>query len=204
MRSGTVAVAVLWLILVLTVGCAKRFPASGTMPPSAPSPEPPPASKQVDEMSFTITSSAFPDRAPIPKRYTGDGADVSPPLSWGKPPEGTVSLALIYDDPDAPRGTFTHWVLYGLPPTLTSLPEAVPSKETLADLGGAKQGLNDGGKVGYMGPAPPRGPVHHYRFTLYALDTQVKLAARARKAQLEKAMQGHVIGQSQLVGTYGR
>lgn len=198
------AVAVAGMLVAFIAGCSRPSPAPGAGATSAPEAQPTAASKQVAKMSFKITSPAFQDKARIPTRYTGDGADVSPALSWEQPPEGTVSLALICDDPDAPRGTFTHWVLYDLPPTVTGLPETVPNKETLADLGAAKQGLNDGGKVGYMGPAPPRGPVHHYRFRLYALDAPVKLPARARKADLEKAMQGHIIGQAQLVGTYSR
>ena len=198
------AVVVAGTLAAFTAGCAGPSPTPGTGAPTAPQAQPAAASKQVATMSVKITSPAFQDKARIPTRYTGDGADVSPALSWDKPPEGTVSLALICDDPDAPRGTFTHWVLYDLPPTLTGLPEAVPNKETLAGLGGAKQGLNDGGRVGYMGPAPPRGPAHHYRFTLYALHAQVKAPPRARKADLEKAMQGHIMGQAQLVGTYSR
>lgn len=153
--------------------------------------------------SFKLTSPAFQDKARIPTRYTADGADVSPPLSWEAPPS-TVSFALIVDDPDAPRGAFAHWVLYNLPATLTELPEDVPARETLPNLGGARQGVNDFGKIGYGGPAPPRGPAHRYRFALYALDAQLKAPARAGKAEVEKAMQGHLVGQARLTGVYGR
>jgi len=155
-------------------------------------------------MTFKMTSSAFQDNARIPTRYTGDGANVSLPLAWDKPPEGTGSLALIVDDPDAPRGTFTHWVLYGLSAARTDLPEALPTRDTLPEVGGAKQGTNDAGKIGYFGPAPPRGPVHHYHFRLYALDARLNLAARARKADVEKAMQGHIVAEARLIGTYSR
>lgn len=155
-------------------------------------------------MTFKMTSTAFQENARIPARYTADGTDVSPPLSWEKPPEKTASLALIMDDPDAPRGTFTHWVLYDLPPTVMALPQGVPSRKTLPDLSGAKHGENDFGRIGYGGPAPPHGPAHHYGFTLYALDTVLKLPEGARRAQVEKTMQGHVLGRARLVGVYSR
>jgi Raf kinase inhibitor-like YbhB/YbcL family protein len=192
----------------LTSGCSSRKPALGTPTgeQEASAPAAPAASQtgQVTKMTFKITSSAFQDNARIPTRYTGDGANVSPPLAWEKPPEGTASLALIMDDPDAPRGTFTHWVLYGLSAARTDLPEALPPRDTLPEVGGAKQGMNDAGKIGYFGPAPPRGPVHHYHFKLYALDAQLNLPPRARKADLEKAMQGHIKAEARLIGTYSR
>ena len=155
-------------------------------------------------MTFKLTRTAFKDNERIPARYTGDGADVSPPLSWEKPPEKTASLALIVDDPDAPRGTWTHWVIYNLPATLRDLPEGVPADKVLPKLGGARQGPNDSGEIGYGGPAPPRGPVHHYRFNLYALDAALDLPASARKAEAEEAMRGHIVGQARLVGLYSR
>jgi hypothetical protein len=155
-------------------------------------------------MTFKLVSTAFQENARIPTRYTADGADVSPPLSWAKPPEKTASFALIMDDPDAPRGTFTHWVLYDLPPTAMALPEGVPKRKTLPTLGGAKQGENDFGQIGYGGPAPPRGPAHHYIFTLYALDAMLKLPEGARRDRVEKALQRHVLGRARLAGVYGR
>jgi len=155
-------------------------------------------------MALRIASPAFENNARIPAPFTADGANVSPPLSWEKPPEGIVSFALIMDDPDAPRMTFTHWMIYNIAGKLAGLPEGVPAKETLPDLGGAKQGLNDFGKFGYGGPAPPRGPVHHYHFRLYALDANLSLGPRAGKVDLEQAMKGHILGQAELVGLYSR
>jgi Raf kinase inhibitor-like YbhB/YbcL family protein len=153
-------------------------------------------------MSITISSTAFNDNDAIPKQHTGDGANTSPPLRWSDPPEGTQSFALICDDPDAPRGTWVHWVLFNLPLESHELPEGVPTRETLGD--GAKQGKNDFGKIGYGGPAPPKGKPHRYFFKLYALDTKLDLAAGATKAQLLAAMKGHVLAEGQLMGKYQR
>ena len=149
-----------------------------------------------------ITTTAFAEGAMIPQRYTGDGADVSPPLAWSEPPAGVQTFALIADDPDAPRGTWTHWVLWGLPPQTADLAEAVPAVKTLP--GGGHQGTNDFGKIGYGGPAPPRGKPHRYFFKLFALDARLNLAEGATKAQLEAALKGHVLEQAQLMGTYQR
>ncbi len=149
-----------------------------------------------------LTSSAFTEGNPIPKKYTGDGSDASPPLQWSGVPAGTQSLALICDDPDAPRGTWVHWVLFNLSAEGTELKEGVPATPTLA--GGGKQAKNDFGKLGYGGPAPPRGKPHRYFFKLYALDTQVPLKEGAGKKQLEDAMAGHILAQVQLMGIYAR
>lgn len=153
-------------------------------------------------MSVELTSSAFQPSGTVPKQYTGDGADRSPPLHWSAPPAGTASFALICDDPDAPRGTWVHWVLFNLPPQSHELAEGVPTTDTPVD--GAKQGKNDFGKIGYGGPAPPKGKPHRYFFKLYALDTALDLPAGATKAQLEHAMRGHILAEGQLIGTYGR
>lgn len=153
-------------------------------------------------MSIELTSTAFQPGAAIPKPYTGDGADHSPPLRWSEPPAGTRSLALICDDPDAPRGTWVHWVLFNLPPQSGELEEGLPTVDTLAN--GAKQGTNDFGKVGYGGPAPPGGKPHRYFFKLYALDTVLDLPAGATKAELVDAMKGHVLAEGQLMGIYRR
>jgi Raf kinase inhibitor-like YbhB/YbcL family protein len=153
-------------------------------------------------MTIELTSSAFRDSEPIPKTYTGDGRDVSPPLRWSEPPAGTNSFAIIADDPDAPRGTWVHWVLFNLPVETRSLPEAVPPQPTLSN--GAKQGKNDFGKIGYGGPAPPKGKPHRYFFKLYALGCMLDLQPGATREQVGKAMTGHVLGESQLMGTYGR
>jgi Raf kinase inhibitor-like YbhB/YbcL family protein len=153
-------------------------------------------------MKIELTSTAFHDGERIPKAYTGDGKDVSPPLRWSEPPQGTKSFALICDDPDAPRGTWVHWVLFNLPAEQRQLEEATPGVEVLAS--GAKHGKNDFGKIGYGGPAPPPGKPHRYFFKLYALDTVLDLAPGASKSQLVTAMQGHVLAEGQLMGLYGR
>ena len=153
-------------------------------------------------MKIELSSTAFGEGENIPKRYTGDGADVSPPLRWSEPPPGTESFALICDDPDAPRGTWVHWVLFDLPGDRRELGEAVPAEEVLP--GGGKQGKNDFGKVGYGGPAPPRGKPHRYFFKLYALDTTLGLDPGVTKDRLVAAMEGHVLAEGQLMGRYGR
>jgi Raf kinase inhibitor-like YbhB/YbcL family protein len=153
-------------------------------------------------MSLEVTSTAFQNGATIPKPFTGDGADRSPPLAWSEPPAGTQSLALICDDPDAPRGTWVHWVLFNLPGQARALEEGVPTTETLGN--GARQGKNDFGNIGYGGPAPPKGKPHRYFFKLYALDTPLELAPGATKSQLVAAMKSHLLGEGQLQGQYGR
>jgi len=152
-------------------------------------------------MEIKITSSAFEDGGLIPAKYTCDGADVSPPLQWDAVPEGTRSIALICDDPDAPMGTWVHWVLFNLPSDAKELAENIPTEETLPN--GAKQGVNDFGRVGYGGPCPPGG-THRYFFKIYALDTEVGLQAGADKRRLLKTMEGHILGQGQLIGKYKR
>ena len=153
-------------------------------------------------MSLQLTSSAFPNGQPIPAKYTGDGDDHSPPLSWTGQPVGTASFALICDDPDAPRGTWVHWVLFNLPPDCHDLPTHVPTTGTLSN--GAIQGKTDFGSLGYGGPAPPPGKPHRYYFKLYALDAMLKLPVGTTKAQLLVAMQGHILAEAQWMGTYQR
>ncbi len=155
-------------------------------------------------MSIELTSTAFQSGAAIPKLYTGDGKDVSPPLRWTEPPTGTQSLALICDDPDAPndRKMWIHWVLFNLPADCRELTEGVEKKAALASE--AKQGKNDWGEPGYRGPAPPKGKPHRYFFKLYALDVVLDLEPGAAKADLEKAMKGHILAEGQLRGTYQR
>ena len=154
-------------------------------------------------MPFILTTTAFKDGAPIPGRYTCDGVDVSPPLAWSDAPAATHSFALIADDPDAPGGTWVHWVLYNLPAEVSELPENIAKVESL-DLGGARQGRNDFRRPGYGGPCPPPGPAHRYFFKLHALDTRLGLKAGAQKKDVEAAMEGHVLGSAQLMGTYAR
>jgi len=148
-----------------------------------------------------VTSSAFSDGGSIPPKYTCDGKDVSPPLSWSGVPEATKSLALICDDPDAPSGVWVHWVAYDLPPSSAGLPEAVPPREEIP--GGGRQGRNDFRKIGYGGPCPPSG-THRYVFTVSALDRTVDLPAGATKAALLAAMRDHVLAESRLTGKYSR
>jgi Raf kinase inhibitor-like YbhB/YbcL family protein len=153
-------------------------------------------------MSIELTSTAFQPDATIPKQFTGDGADQSPPLQWSGIPPEAKSIALICDDPDAPGGTWVHWVLFDLPPQTRELKEGVPTTATLAN--GAKQGKNDFGNLGYGGPAPPKGKPHRYFFKLYALAVAVDLPSSATKVQLEEAMKGHILADGQLMGSYGR
>ena len=148
-----------------------------------------------------IKSSAFETGGMIPKQYTCDGEDISPPLSWDGVPESTKSLALISDDPDAPMGTWVHWVLYDLPGSTRELQENFPKDKTLSN--GAKQGITDFKKIGYGGPCPPSG-VHRYFFKLYALDTKLNLEPGATKKQLEDAMKTHILAQAELMGKYKR
>ena len=153
-------------------------------------------------MKIDVTSTAFQEGQPIPAQYTADGKDVSPPLRFGGVPAGTRSLALVCEDPDAPRGTWSHWVLFNLPADAGGLPEGVPPEAKLS--GGAAQGTNDFRKVGYGGPSPPPGKPHRYFFKLYALDTPLALPAGTTRQQLQSAVQGHVLAEGQLMGTYGR
>ena len=151
--------------------------------------------------TLTVRSSAFEQEQMIPRRYTADGPDVSPPLEWSDVPPGTASLAVICDDPDAPMGTWVHWVLYNLPADTHSVPEDVPAIETLPN--GAAQGMTDFGRVGYGGPAPPSG-VHRYFFRVYALDIRADLPPGATRHELDQAMRGHILAQGELMGRYSR
>jgi len=153
-------------------------------------------------MPIQLTSSDFAEGRPIPEKYTCDGADISPPLKWTNIPQGAKSLALVCDDPDAPAGTWVHWVLYELPPAVTEMPEGVPTTETI--FNGAKQGVNDFKRIGYGGLCPPRGGPHRYFFKLYALDAELQLKAKATKKDLLRAMEGHILAEGQLMGTYKR
>jgi Raf kinase inhibitor-like YbhB/YbcL family protein len=154
-------------------------------------------------MALTLTSTAFDLGTEIPKRHTCEGADRSPALKWTGAPAGTKSFALIADDPDAPVGTWVHWVVYDLPADTSELPEAVPTTETLSG-GGGRQGTNDFRKTGYGGPCPPPGKPHRYFFKLYALDTLTNLKPRATKGDVLRSIEGHVLAQAELMGTYRR
>ncbi len=152
-------------------------------------------------MPFELTSTAFASGDPIPMKYTCDDQDISPPLQWKDPPEGTRSFALICDDPDAPVGTWVHWVIYNLSGSTLSLPEAVPSDADLPD--GGRHGQNSWGQPSYGGPCPPGG-THRYFFKLYALDAELDLAAGATKEELLPAMEGHILASTETIGTYSR
>jgi len=156
-------------------------------------------------MTLTITSTAFAAGQRIPSKYTGEGADVSPALSWSGVPAGTVELALICDDPDAPAGDWVHWVIYKIPATATGLPEGIKRVEKVGEPTGALQGKNSWGTLGYRGPMPPPGHgTHHYHFKLYALDSALSVPAGLTKEKLLEAMRGHIKAQAELVGTYSR
>jgi Raf kinase inhibitor-like YbhB/YbcL family protein len=158
-------------------------------------------SKQVKIAELKVTSTAFVQNGMIPSKYTCDGADISPPLKWSSGPEGTQSYALISDDPDAPIGTWVHWVIYNIPATSTSLEEDVQKTENLAS--GALQGLSDFKRPGYGGPCPPGG-THRYFFKVYALDTILKAKPGLTEKQLLKAMEGHILAYGELIGKYSR
>ncbi len=148
-----------------------------------------------------LTSPAFDEGGMIPGKYTCDGTDLSPPLKWSAIPEETKSLALICDDPDAPMGTWVHWVYYDIPPSTQGVPENIGADDR-PGIGGV-QGINDFRRIGYGGPCPPGG-THRYFFKLYALDTLLNLPPGATKKQLLKAMENHIVGQVQLMGKYSR
>ena len=187
MRKSSVMVC--FALLLMFPGCANR-------------PQPIPANKlKEDKMEIKLTSAAFKESQTIPRAYTCDGANVSPPLEWSGVPKTAKTIAIICDDPDAPAGTWVHWVLFNLPADKIGLVENTPTTENLS--GGGMQGTNDFKKIGYGGPCPPSG-THRYFFKLYAFDGELPLKAGATKADLLKAMEGHIIGQGQLMGTYSR
>jgi Raf kinase inhibitor-like YbhB/YbcL family protein len=185
-RLVVLSLALLVVVSSSAVACAKE----------APAPE------KEAEMALLISSTAFKEGDRIPVKYTCDGQDISPPLSWGDPPQLTQAFAIIVDDPDAPGGVFTHWVLFNIPATVRQLGEGATSQERLQN--GALQGKNDFGRIGYGGPCPPRGPAHRYRFTLYAMDKPLDLKPSASKKHVLDAIKGHILAQGQLVGTYQR
>ena len=183
------------LLALMLLGCAK---------PQQPAPPPansnqPGETKVASEMK--LTSATFKEGQPIPRPYTCDGMNVSPPLEWTGLPSSAKTLAILCDDPDAPSGNWVHWVLYNLPAANQGLIENVPIAEQLK--GGGLQGTNDFRKIGYGGPCPPSG-THRYFFKLYALDGELPLKAGAAKSELLKAMEGHIVGQTRLMGTYSR
>ena len=149
-----------------------------------------------------VSSAAFQAGQAIPAKYTCDGADLSPPLMWSGAPPNTRSWVLICEDPDAPQGPFTHWLIYGLPASVTELAEGASTSGSVSRS--ARQGLNDFNRVGYGGPCPPQGPAHRYFFKLYALGNVPDLKPGALKKDLERAMKGHILAEAQLMGRYQR
>lgn len=155
-------------------------------------------------MEFKLTSTAFAEGAVIPTRHTCDGADVSPPLVWTGAPAGTTAFTLIVDDPDAPAGTWVHWILCDIPATLNALPENVSRADAPKEISGAVHGENTSRETGYEGPCPPPVGAHRYFFKLYALRSRLGLKVGASKQDVERAMQGNVLGTAQLMGKYAR
>lgn len=181
-----------WLVILLAVAllvaCSQAAEPAAGLAGTAP-------------QTVTLTSTAFAHGDAIPRRHTCDGADLSPELAWSGLPAGTVSLALICEDPDAPDGTWVHWVLYDLPADAADLPEGLSAH---GEPHYGVQGENDFGHLGYGGPCPPPGDAHRYYFRLCALDTQLELAAGASKQEVDAAMQNHILAYGELMGTYRR
>ncbi len=153
-------------------------------------------------MSFNIKSRSFENEGVIPSVFTCDGEDISPDLEWSQPPEGTKSFAIICDDPDAPSKVWVHWVFYNIPSDVRSLPKGVALGEVLKD--GSRQGHTDSNTDGYSGPCPPHGKPHRYFFKIYALDSSLEIEGQVTKDKLLKAMEGHILAESQIMGTYKR
>ena len=179
---------VVWILALLAASIA----CNGEQPPAA--------GQSVG--TLLLESEAFEAGGTIPQRHTCDGDDISPALSWSEPPPGTQSLALIFDDVDAPVRTWIHWVIFNLPADARVLPEGVPADPSVAGLG--MHGANSWKRLGYGGPCPPKGNPHRYTFRLYALDTVLDLDAGASRAELDSAMEGHILAEGRLMGLYGR
>ena len=188
---NTITISVLSLLVFLA--CSSRQQPAAQAPVTTPN--------QEQKMETKLTSTAFKEGEAIPRQYTCDSINISPPLEWTGVPKSAKTIALIADDPDAPSGTFVHWVLYNLPAANIGLVENLPPTEDLK--AGGFQGKNDFGKLGYGGPCPPTG-THRYFFKIYALDAELPLKGGATKAEVENAMQGHIVARGQLMGTYSR
>ncbi len=158
--------------------------------------------EEVTTMALNLQSSAFKNLETIPTKYTCSGDNISPPLSWKNRPEGAKSFALICDDPDAPGQTWVHWVIYNIPAGVTHLPEKIPHTGELDN--GTLQGNNDFGDLGYGGPCPPTGPAHRYFFKLYALDIKLNPGSGASSSDILKAMKGHILDETELIGKFSR
>jgi Raf kinase inhibitor-like YbhB/YbcL family protein len=158
--------------------------------------------QQPSPSKIELKTSSFTPGGFIPKRFTCEAADISPALSWTDPPAGTQSFAIIEDDPDAPSGTFVHWLVYDLPAAYRRLPEGLSGDDQMA--GGGRQGTNDFSRTGYNGPCPPRGQAHRYFIRFYALDVKINLRPAATRSELDAAMQGHILAQAELMGRFKR
>jgi Raf kinase inhibitor-like YbhB/YbcL family protein len=191
----TLPVAAIVATFVLSIGCQNGSSASAG------------SSTGASATKISVTSSAFQASSAIPKQYTGDGADRSPPLAWSGVPAGTKELALICDDPDAPTAEpWVHWVLYKIPAETKSLGEGIPRQAKLPAPAGAVQGENSfpTDNIGYRGPAPPKGKLHHYHFHIFALDTTLPSTPGLDKEKLLTAIKGHAVAEGELIGTYER
>jgi Raf kinase inhibitor-like YbhB/YbcL family protein len=177
------------MLLIATLSCGR-------------SPKARPKGDGAQASEFKIASTAFQEGGEIPKKFTCEGEDLSPPLHWANPPRGTQSFVLIAEDPDAPSGTWFHWVVYDLPARARELPEDVPKQAEVP--GGGVQGQNSFGRIGYGGPCPPPGSAHHYFFNLYALDTTLNLRPGAAKEEVVTSAKGHVLGDAQFMGLFKR
>jgi hypothetical protein len=184
--------------LVRTLGICLLILSCGQNPAAKLEPIPKSKTEPQSTSEFTLQSPAFQNNERIPDKFTGKGENVSPALIWNNPPTGTQSFALIIDDPDAPRGTFTHWIIYDIPFDASALSEGVPRSEILPDS--SRQIANSANRIGYDGPLPPPGKVHHYRFKLYALDRKLGKIAQP----IEKEMESHILVQTMLTSTYQR
>lgn len=156
---------------------------------------------QAAEPSFQLTSPAFADQDMMPVEYTCKGDNLSPELVWSNAPKGTESFAITCNDPDATKGNLFHWIIYNIPAKVNSLKKGIKKSETLSN--GSSQGRNGKNRIGYDGPCPPTGKTHHYIFTLYALDSTLKIPPGSNLADFNKAIQGHVLKQTQLTGLFG-
>jgi hypothetical protein len=210
-RAAIFLAAVLLVAFVLTGGTqqtpALRLQSSSFQNPGHPSPAqsakaPDSSSQGGRTVAFVLKTTAFPLGGSIPKKYTCDGGDLSPALSWSNPPEGTQSFTLIADDPDAPVGTWTHWIIWNIPATATTLPEGMAKAQESAD--GTRQGTNDFKRIGYGGPCPPPGKPHRYFFKLYALGAKLEVKPGGSRQELERAMKGRMLSQVEIMGRYGR
>lgn len=195
-RKTTLGIASLAILafVIAVVGCVGK-PAA----PSAPSPATRPSAV------FALTSSAFEDGQPLPQKYTADGDDISPPLKWSHTPAGTQQFAIIVEDPDAANGPWVHWIAYHIPASINGFEEGVSGQDR-NDYPDAK--INEGetslNRTGYHGPMPPPGTLHHYVFRIYAIDTTLSLPRLADKPTVLKAMEGHILAQASITGTYQR